>query len=231
MMRLQWGQSMHVRDIPILGDLIDTGIVYAATSVGIVRHPFAFVHGIAFDDPVALKRAFKFIGAAIALAYLIMTPALVRHGFDVGELQFGVLVLMRLALITVLYHAAFLVVGYRQPLAKSLILSSYLNGVYLPLHTAALLPAYLLFGPHAFFKPLSDGVTPAESSILELVVVLLGFLLVFVAYPLCLAVASYWWAKAYNARVWLSAVLLLATLVLAGLGNFYVLPWVTQLFL
>lgn len=222
---------MHVRDIPILGGLIDTGVVFATTAVGIVRHPFAYVHGIAFDDPEALKRAFKFIGAAIALAYLIMTPALVRHGFDVGELQFGILVLMRLAMITVLYHAAFLAVGYRQPLAKSLILSSYLNGVYLPLHTAALLPGQLLFGPHAFFRPLSEGVTPVGASILEIVVVLLGILVVLVAYPLCLAVASYWWAKAYNAKVWLSAILLLATLVLAGLGNFYVLPWVTQLFL
>jgi hypothetical protein len=222
---------MHARDIPILGGLIDTVVVFATTSAGIVRHPFAYVHGIAFTDPEALKRAFKFIGAAIALTYLIMTPALVRHGFDVGELQFGALVLMRLAMITVLYHAAFLAVGYRQPLTKSLILSSYLNGVYVPLHTAALLPAYLHFGPHAFFKPLSQGVTPADASILEVVVVLLGFLLVFVAYPLCLAVATYWWAKAYNARLWLSALLLLVTLVLAGLGNFYVLPWVTGLFI
>jgi hypothetical protein len=222
---------MHVRDIPILGNLIDTGVVFATTTVGIVRHPFAYVHGIAFDDPEALKRAFKFVGAAIALAYLIMTPALVRHGFDVGEVQFGVLVLLRLAMITVLYHAAFLAAGYRQPLSRSLILSSYLNGVYLPLHTAALLPGYLLFGPHAFFRPLSDGVTPAGSSILEIAVVLLGFLLVLVAYPLCLAVASYWWAKAYKAKIWLSAILLLVTLVLAGLGNFYVLPWVTRLFL
>jgi hypothetical protein len=222
---------MHLRDIPILGGLIDTGVVFATTSVGIVRRPFAYVHGIAFDDPEALKRALKFIGAAVAVTYLIMTPALVKHGFDVGELQFGALVLMRLAMITVLYHAAFLAVGYRQPLTKSLILSSYLNGVYVPLHTAALLPAYLHFGPHAFFKPLSQGVTPADASILEVVVVLLGFLLVFVAYPLCLAVATYWWAKAYNARIWLSALLLLATLVLAGLGNFYVLPWVTGLFI
>jgi hypothetical protein len=221
---------VHARDLPVVGDVVDSVIVFATTVPRIVRHPFGFVHSIAFDDPEALKRAFKFIGAAIALSYLIFAPALTRHRFDVGELQFGVVTLLRLAVITVLYHAAFFVLGYRQPITKSLILSSYLNGVYFPIYMAAMLPAFLLFGPHAFFKPLSDGVTPTDASLLEITAVLAGYLLVLVAYPLCLAVASYWWAKAFNARVWLSTALLLVAIVLAGLANFYVLPMATRLF-
>ncbi|HWE17942.1 MAG TPA: hypothetical protein VG758_12290, partial [Hyphomicrobiaceae bacterium] len=197
----------------------------------IVRHPFGFVHRIAFDDPEALKRAFKFIGAAIALAYLIFAPALTRHAFDVGELQFGVVTLLRLAVITVLYHAAFFVLGYRQPITKSLILSSYLNGVYFPIYMTATLPGFLVFGPQAYFEPLSAGVARDDASLTELAAVLSGYLLVLVAYPLCLAVASYWWAKAFNARVWLSTALLLVAIALAGLANFYVLPMATRLFL
>ncbi len=57
----------------------------------------------------------------------------------------------------------------------------------------------------------------------------LGYLLLIVAYPFFFAVATYWWAKAFGARVWLSAALLVASVVLAGIGNLYVLPWVTRL--
>ena len=222
---------MHVRDIPVLGDVINSAIVYVTTLARIVRHPFGFVHTLAFDDPEALKRAFKFIGAAIALAYLIIAPALTRHDLDMGELRFGVLILLRLALITALYHAAFLIVGYRQPFAKSLILSSYINGVYFPLFMAAMLPAHLVFGPQSYFEPLSAGDTPADASVLELAAVALGYLLVIVVYPLFFAITSYWWAKAFNARIWLSVALLVVALVLAGVGNLYVLPLVTRLFL
>ena len=218
---------MHARDIPVLGDLIDSAVVYATTLAKIVRHPFGFVHTIAFDDPQALRRAFKFIGAAIALGYLIIGPALTRHGFDVGELRFGVVILLRLLLITAIYHAAFLVLGYRQPIAKSLIISSYLNGVYFPIFMTAMLPHLLAVGPQSFFEPLSQA--PGQLSVEEQLPVALGYLLLIVAYPFFFAVATYWWAKAFGARVWLSAALLVASVVLAGIGNLYVLPWVTRL--
>ncbi len=223
---------MHVRDIPVLGDVIDSAIVYVTTLARIVRHPFGFVYTLAFDDTQVLKRAFKFIGAAIALAYLIIAPALTRHDFDVGELRFGVVVLLRLALVTVLYHAAFLIVGYRQPIAKSLILSSYLNGVYFPLFMAAMLPGLLVFGPRSFFEPVGGEFTPpADASALELALAVSGYLLVIVVYPFFFAVAAYWWAKAFTAKTWLSAVLPVFAIVLAGIGNLYILPFVTRLFL
>src|SRR5262245_42151194 len=128
---------MHARDIPVVGDLIDSAAIYATTLARIARHPFGFASTIAFNEPQALRRAFKFIGAAIALGYLIIGPALTRHGFDIGELRFGVVILLRLLLITAIYHGAFLVLGYRQPMAKSLILSSYINGVYFPIFMTA----------------------------------------------------------------------------------------------
>jgi hypothetical protein len=49
-------------------------------------------------------------------------------------------------------------------------------------------------------------------------------------YPFFFAVASRWWAKAFGASTWVSTALLLAAVVLAGLGNLYVLPLVTRLF-
>jgi len=217
---------MHVRDIPVLGDVVDSAVVYVTTLARIVRHPFGFVHTIAFDEPDALRRAFKFIGAAIALGYLIISPALTRHGFDVGELRFGAVILLRLLLVTAIYHAAFLALGYRQPVAKSLILSSYLNGVYFPIFMAALLPDLLALGPQAFFQPFSER--PTQLSVEEHWPVALGYLLLLVAYPFFFAVASTWWARAFGARVWLGAALLLASVVIAGLGNLYVLPWVTR---
>ncbi len=220
---------MHVRDIPVLGDVIDSGIVYASTLARFIRHPFAFVHTIAFDDPNALRRAFKFIGAAIALGYLIIGPALTRHSLDVGELRFGIVVLLRLLLITALYHAAFFAHGYRQPIVKSLILSSYINGVYFPFFMTAMLPGLLAAGPQSFFEPLSQvsGQIPVE----EQPLVALGYLLLLAAYPFFFAVTSAWWATAFGARVWLSAVLLLASVIVAGLGNFYVIPSITRLLL
>jgi hypothetical protein len=229
MMRLQWGSSMHARDIPVVGDLVDSAVAYATTLARIARHPFAFVHTIAFDDPQALQRAFKFIGAAIALGYLIIGPALTRHGFDVSELRFGVVVLMRLLLVTVIYHAAFFVLGFRQPVAKSLILSSYLNGAYFPIFMASMLPGLLTAGPQSFFDPLSQQ--SGQFSMEEHPQVALGYLLLLVAYPFFFALASAWWAKAFGARVWLSAALLFASVILAGLGNLYVLTWLTRLLL
>jgi hypothetical protein len=222
---------MHARDIPVVGGLIDTVMVYATTLLQVVRHPFGFVRGLAFDDPQALPRAFRFLGAAIALGYLIMTPALTRHGFEAGRLGFGVLVLLRLALITVLYHAAFFIAGYRQPIGKSLILSSYLNGVYFPIYMAATLPSFLVFGPQVFFDPFAEVSSPGETSLPEGILVLLGLALLVVAWPFLAVVAIYWWAKAFDTRLWLSAALFLAAFVLAGLGNMYLLSPVARLLL
>jgi hypothetical protein len=221
---------MRVRDIPGIGRLIDSAVLYLTTLAKIARHPFRFADGIAFDDPEARRRAFRFLGTAIALAYLIVLPALARHGFDVGRLRFSVVVLLRLGLVTVLYHAAFLVAGYRQPLTKSLILSSYVNGVYFPLFMAAMLPGFLAAGPHGFFDPLGGTLAPGELAAGdELPVAAALALLLFVAYPFFFAVASVWWARAFGARTAVSAALLLAAVLLAGLGNFYVLPWITRL--
>ena len=222
---------MHARDIPVLGGLIDSVIVYLTTLWQIVRHPFGFVHGIAFDDPDALRRAFKFIGAAIALAYLLIAPALTKHGFGVSQLRFGVVVLLRLSLVTAIYHAAFFIVGCRQPIAKSLILSSYLNGVYFPLFMATMLPGLLAGGPQNFFEPLRRAQTPEELSAQNDPLVVSALALLLVVYPFFFAVASYWWARTFGARTWMSAALLLAAIVLAGLGNLYVLPQVTRLFI
>jgi hypothetical protein len=220
---------MHARDIPVLGGLIDSAVVYITTLVRIARHPFGFVHTIAFDDPNALRRAFSFLGAAIALGYLIVGPALTRHAFDMGELRFGLVILLRLLLITAVYHAAFFVLGYRQPPRKSLILSSYINGLYFPVFMAAMLPGLLAAGPQSFFEPLSQA--SGQISVEEQPLVALGYLLLLVAYPFFFAVTSTWWATAFGASVWLSAALLLASVVLAGLGNFYVIPLITRLFL
>ena len=194
---------MHARDVPVLGDLIDAVVVFATTLIRIGRHPFGFVHAISFDDPLAPRRAFKFIGAGIAFAYLIISPALSKHNFEVSEFRFGIVVLLRLLLVTAIYHAAFFVVGCRRPITKSLILSSYINGVYFPFFMATMLPGYLAIGPRYFFEPLAQ-LTPAQVSALEHPLVLSAQVLFLAGYPFFFALASYWWATAYGTRVWLS---------------------------
>ena len=221
---------MQARDIPVFGGLLEAAVLYARTVASLARHPFAFVHTIVFDDPGALRRAFKFVGAGIALAYLILTPALTRHGFDVGELRFGFVVLLRLLLVTVVYHAAFHVVGCRRPLSTSLILSSYLNGLYFPFFMAAMLPGYLAVGPAVYFDP-GIVLTPEQVSGLGNPLVLSALALLLLAYPFFFAMASAWWARAYGASTALSAVLLLAALVVAGAINIYIVPFLTRLFI
>jgi hypothetical protein len=222
---------MHARDIPVVGGLLDAAILYGGTLARIARHPFRFVHSIAFAEPEEPRRALKFLGAAIAFGYLIMSPALARHGFKASQMQFGVVVLLRLALITGLYHVAFLVAGYRQPVAKSLILSSYINGVYFPLLMAIMLPGYLAVGPHSFFDPLSGPSTPEDLAAAQQdPAVLAALTVLLVAYPFFFAVTSTWWARAFAANIWVSAALLVAAVLLAGLGNTYVMPLITRLF-
>jgi hypothetical protein len=221
---------MHARDIPVVGRLIDAAIVYGGTLARIARHPFRFVHGIAFDEPEEPRRALKFLGAAIAFGYLIMTPALARHGFKASQMQFGVVVLLRLALVTGLYHVAFLVAGYRQPIAKSLTLSSYINGVYFPLFMAIMLPGYLAIGPQSFFDPQSPSTPEALAAAEQDPVVLAALAVLLVAYPFFFAVASTWWARAFGASIWVSAALLVAAVLFAGVANTYVMPWITRLF-
>jgi hypothetical protein len=221
---------MQARDIPVFGDILDAAVLYASTVARIARHPLAFVHTIGFDDPGAVRRGFKFLGAGIAVAYLILTPALSRHGFEVGELRFGFVVLVRLLLVTLLYHAAFYVFGYRRPLSASLILSSYLNGLYFPFFMLVMLPGYFAVGPGIYFDP-GIVLTPDQVSQLNDTLVLTALALLLVAYPFFFAVASYWWAKAYGARLALSAALLLAALVLAGAVNIYIVPMLTRLFI
>jgi hypothetical protein len=221
---------MHARDIPVLGDLIDAAVVFAITLIRIGRHPFGFVHSVCFDNAIATRRAFKFIGAGIAVAYMIISPALSKHGFEVSELRFGIIVLLRLLLVTALYHAAFLVVVYRRPITTSLILSSYINGVYFPFFMATMLPGYLAIGPRYYFEPL-EQLTPAQVSALEDPLVLSAQVLFLAGYPLFFALASYWWATAYGTKVWLSAALLIAAVIFAGAANLYVIPLVTRPFL
>ena len=223
---------MHARDIPVLGGLIDSVVVYAATLGRIARHPFGFVRTIPFDDPQEPARAFKFIGAGIALAYLILSPALSKHGFAVGELLFGVLVLLRLLLIAVIYHAAFLVVGSRRPVMTSLILASYINGIYFPFFMATVLPAYLVMGPQSYFDPLAERLlTPQQVRDLDAPLVGGAQIMFLVGYPFFYSLTTYWWAKAYGTKIWLSASLLLVTLGLAALANLYVFPYVIRPFL
>ncbi len=223
---------MHARDIPVLGGLLDAVIVYASTVSRFVRRPFGFVDEIRFDDPEELKRASKFLGAGIALAYLFITPALSKHRFEVSEFLFGVVALLRLLLVTVLYHAAFLVVGHYRPIKTSLILGSYVNGLYFPFFMAVMVPGYLAIGPQHFFGTLNDQeLTPEQKSGLEDPLVGLAFLFFLVAYPFFFALASHWWAKAYGAKAWMSAALLLAAIVLAGLVNVYVMPLAVRPFL
>jgi hypothetical protein len=87
---------LQARDIPVLGELLDAIVICVSTLARIVRHPFGFVHEISFDDPDETRRAFKFLGAGIAFGYLLLSPALRKHSFEVSELLFGVLVLFRL---------------------------------------------------------------------------------------------------------------------------------------
>lgn len=223
---------MHARDIPVLGGLFDAVIIFAYTLGRIVRHPFGFVHEIRFDDPEEPRRAFKFVGAGIAFGYLLISPALSKHSFEVSEFLFGVLVLIRLLLLAVIYHAAFLVVGYQRPIKTSLILASYINGVYFPFFMAVMAPGYLAIGPQYYFDALGDrALTPEQLSALDDPLVQAAVMLFLVAFPLFYALTSFWWAKAYGAKVWMSAVLLFATIVLAGLANLYILPLVVRPFL
>jgi hypothetical protein len=37
---------VHARDLPVVGDVVDSAIVFATTMPRIVRHPFGFVHRI-----------------------------------------------------------------------------------------------------------------------------------------------------------------------------------------
>jgi len=217
---------MHARDIPVVGGLIDTALDFVSALGRIARHPFGFVHTLAFDDPDEMRRALKFIGAGIAFAYLIISPALNRHGFAIGELMFGVIVLLRLLVVGLLYHAAFLIVGYRRPVATTLILGSYINGIYFPFFMTVMLPAYLIIGPQPFFDPLAQpALTPQQVQALDAPLVRFAQIAFFVVYPFFYAVVTYWWAKAYNARIWISAVLLLVALVLTALVNTYIFPF------
>lgn len=223
---------MHARDIPVVGGLIDTALDFVSTVGRIARHPFGFVCKLAFDDPEEVRRAFKFIGAGIAFAYLILSPALSQHGFAIGELLFGCVVLLRLLLIVLIYHAAFLLAGYRRPVMTSLILGSYINGIYFPFFMATMLPAYLVIGPHVYFDPLAERLlTPSQVQALDAPLVRAAQIAFLVGYPFFYALATYWWAKAYGARIWISALLLLATLVLAALANVYALPHAIRPFL
>ena len=221
---------MHARDIPIVGEVIDGAMVFAVTTAQVARHPFRFVCAIAFDDPAETKRAFKFLGAGIALAYLILWPAMSRHGFEVSEFRFGVLVLLRLLLVTVIYHALFWVAGYRRPVTTSLIVSSYINGLYFPLFMAAMLPGYLVIGPQYYFDPMGPPLTAEQLAALGHPLVAVAQLALLAAYLFFFALAAHWWAVAFGARVWLSAILLVAAVVVAGVINIQVLPIVTRLF-
>jgi len=55
--------------------------------------------------------------------------------------------------------------------------------------------------------------------------------LLLAAYPFFFALASYWWAKTFDTKVWLSAALLVIAVILAGVANLYVIPLVTRPFL
>ena len=220
---------MNARDIPVFGGLFDTLIILAVTLRRIARHPFGFVHEIRFDDPEEMSRAFKFIGAGIAVGYLLISPALSKHTFQINELLFGALVLFRLSLIAIIYHIAFLLAGCRRPIKTSLILASYINGIYFPFFMAVMLPLYLAIGPDSYFGKLPRGSSAEAVFRLDDPLSISALLVFLVVYPWFYSLTTYWWAKAYGSSLWLSALLLLLSLVIAGVANLYIAPWTASL--
>lgn len=221
---------MHVRDLPVIGEMIDAALVYVSTLWRIVQRPFAFVHTIDFASDEERRRALKFLGAAIPLGYVIFSPALRQHAFAMGEILFGVIALLRFLLIVVLYHCAFWLVRARRPLWTSLVLGAYINGLYFPFVIATMLPGFLAIGPQFYFGSRSE-LTPAQTAALEEPLVLAAFLVFCAGFVFFFVLASRWWAVAYGASTWLSATLLAAMLVVAGLANTYVTPLMLRVWL
>jgi hypothetical protein len=104
--------------------------------------------------------------------------------------------------------------------------------VYFPFFMAVMLPGYLAIGPQYYFDALNDrALTPEQISALEDPLVLPALLLFFLAFPIFYAVTCRWWASAYGANIWISALLLFTAITMAGLANFYILSPVVRPFL
>jgi hypothetical protein len=115
-----------VEDIPIIGGALQSFSVYFSRSAKILRNPFGFARSIDFEDRVELKKAEKFLFAAIITSYLICIPAFLKHkSDDISQPLFIFSQFLRMAVVIAILHILLKVLGSRKPLRSTFVAYCY----------------------------------------------------------------------------------------------------------
>jgi hypothetical protein len=218
---------MRIEEIPVIGDVLDAAVFYVASLARILRRPFGFVDSLDFAAAGTVSDASRFLGIGIAVGYTLFTAALTAHDFQLSEFSFGLVVLLRLAVVVMLYHLLLVFTGQHPSLKRSYILGCFINGVWFPLWTALTLPAYLAVGPKVYLDP-SQSLDRQQELMLQHLSVGIPYLAMLLLFSIFFAVTAWWWSRATGARYWLGIILLAVAIALSGLANRFVLPHITQ---
>lgn len=147
-------------DVPIIGGLFQSVIIYAKQTAFIARRPFAFARKTNFTDQQELKRSLNYLCAGIVVCYLIHIPTFVKHDTDMSQGLFLIFQFLRMFLLFLCVHIFLRLLGSKQPVRTTIVTQSYVNGFFVPIGQLFSLPLVLAAGPTLLFGGFETSTNP-----------------------------------------------------------------------
>jgi hypothetical protein len=141
-------------EVPVFGGILQSFKLYFSRSAQIIRNPLRFARSIDFSNKDEIKKAWNYIFASIAIAYIICIPALLIHkNDDISSSIFLIAQFLRMSLMTIIIHYVLVYLGSKRPLKDTFIAYTYIFGFLLPFIIFISMPAIIAMGlPAAFGK-------------------------------------------------------------------------------
>src|SRR5262245_37296794 len=120
-------------DVPIIGGLFQSVMIYARQTAFIMRRPFAFARQTNFTDQQELMQSMRYLFAGIVVCYLIHIPTFIKYDTDISQGLFLIFQFLKMFLMFLCIHLFLRLLGSKQPVRATIVTQSYVNGFFVPI--------------------------------------------------------------------------------------------------
>lgn len=204
-----------IKNLPIIGGVIELIAIYIQTTAKLVKNRKDFLIGITPFSSQQFKKSMKYFEFGIVVGFLFLVPFHVIHSESPSKFIFVVRQIIAIMLYSYAIHIAFKLLKVNSSFRTIAILMGYVWGLMFPLIFIIFLPALIEIGPSFIFEGInSEWAYDANLETLRKFTIIgtLGgivFIIVWLRYVLT------WLSAAYNIKKGK----VLAALILGGLPS------------